>query len=135
MRSLADSITPRTFERMLPQQLGRSRTARLAEAMTAGVYVEARDRAGHTIGQTVFTAWQGRPLPQVGETLICPLNTAEHGRRKVAGDVVERRFEIQTDTEGHPEVWVSMVVLVEDNDDAPAMPRGAVGATPRWARS
>lgn len=110
---------------MLSHQPARARVARLAEAMTAGVYVEARDRAGHTIGQSVFTAWQGRPLPQVGETLICALNSPEQRRRKVAGEVTERRFEFQADSHGNPEVWVTMVLLVDEDDGGErGAPRG-----------
>ncbi len=99
---------------MLGQNSARVRRTRLAEAMASGVYVEAQDQAGNTVGQAVFTAWQGRPLPQVGETLVCPLNSPEHGRRKIAGEVTERRFEIQCDEAGNPEVWVSVIILVDE---------------------
>lgn len=99
---------------MLSHPSPRQPRSRLAEAMTAGVYVEALDDTGLILGQAVFTAWQGRPLPEVGETLVCPLNSPEHGRRKVAGEVQSRRFEIQCDESGAPEVWVSMTIVVDE---------------------
>ncbi|MDZ4780384.1 MAG: hypothetical protein SGJ19_09040 [Planctomycetia bacterium] len=108
---------------MLSHSTVRPRFTRLAEAMAAGVYVEARDPAGHTIGQAVFTAWQGRPLPQVGDTMICPVLSPGYGPRKLAGEVSERRFEIQTDADGNPEVWVSMIVTVDESRESEFTPR------------
>ncbi len=111
---------------MIGQNSARLRRARLAEAMASGVYVEAQDQAGNTVGQAVFTAWQGRPLPQVGEMLVCPLNSLEHGRRKIAGEVTERRFEIQCDEAGNPEIWVSMIILVEEATAAAVCDRSRI---------
>jgi hypothetical protein len=82
----------------------------LQESMTAGVFVEFHDAQGHTVGQAVFTPWQARPLPAVGDMLSCPALCAVSGRRrKLSGRVRARHFELQQGDDGAC-VWVRMVV-------------------------
>jgi hypothetical protein len=82
----------------------------LQESMAAGVFVEFRDSLGHTVGQAIFTPWQTRPLPAVGDMLSCAAFCAVSGRRrKLSGRVRTRHFELQHDDAGAC-VWVRMVV-------------------------
>lgn len=86
-------------------------TTHLNEAMTAGVLFEYRDEEGNTVGQAVFTAWEGRPLPAAGDTVSCQVTRFESGRCCTMRGVVEsRRFEIQHD-DGQPSVWAHVVVV------------------------
>lgn len=82
----------------------------LQESMTAGVFVEFQDACGNTIGQAVFTSWQGRPVPAVGDSLACAVRLIASGRsQKLAGCVVTRHFELQHDGD-EPCVWARLIV-------------------------
>jgi hypothetical protein len=83
----------------------------LQEAMAAGVFVEFQNSAGNLIGQTIFTGWQGRPLPAVGDTMCCRVPSKVDGRlEKLTGRVVSRHFEVQHDAD-QPSIWVRLVVV------------------------
>lgn len=83
----------------------------LKEAMTAGVYVEFRDALGNTVGQAVYTAWQGRPLPKPGDLVACTVTSPRTGRKqKLRGHVIERHFELQHEEDGRPCVWARLLV-------------------------
>jgi hypothetical protein len=83
---------------------------KLQESMAAGVFVEFLDSQGHTVGQAIFTPWQARPLPAIGDTLSCAAFCAVTGRRrKLTGRVRTRHFELQQNDDGTC-VWVRMVV-------------------------
>lgn len=85
----------------------------LRSAMTAGVFVEYRDEHGNTIGQAVFTGWQGRPVPNVGDTVCCAVQlTATGRRRKLLGRVTRRHFEMQHEDDGQPCVWVRLLMEI-----------------------
>jgi hypothetical protein len=88
-------------------------TTPLNEMMASGVYVEARDREGNTIAQSVFTDWGARPVPAVGDSVRC-LMTAVAGRRRleVSGHVVSRHFEVQREPDRQTSVWVALVIVV-----------------------
>jgi len=78
----------------------------LQEAMTAGVLVEFFDTCGNTVAQAVFTQWQGRPLPAVGDTLCCPAALRGSGQtEKLFGRVRARKFEVQREDDGEVSVW------------------------------
>jgi hypothetical protein len=82
----------------------------LQESMAAGVFVEFRDAQGHTVGQALFTPWQARSLPAVGDMLCCAAFCSVTGRRrKLSGRVRARHFELQQDDDGAC-VWVRLVV-------------------------
>jgi hypothetical protein len=82
----------------------------LQESMASGVFVEFCDPQGHTVGQAIFTPWQARPLPAVGDLMSCAAFCAVSGRRrKLSGRVRARHFELQHDDTGTC-VWVRMVV-------------------------
>jgi hypothetical protein len=94
----------------------------LAEAMTAGVFVEVLDEHGNTLGQAIYADWQQRPLPAIGDRMHCAVNCPASGRRlKLAGRVVARQFELQHDNDS-PCVWVRLVV-----EATPRRPRRRVG--------
>jgi hypothetical protein len=83
-------------------------TTQLRLAMTAGVFVEFHDALGHSVGQAIFTDWHARPLPAVGDLLQCSANCPATGRRrKLAGRVTSRRFEVQHEGDT-PCVWVRL---------------------------
>ena len=85
----------------------------LRVAMTAGVFVEYHDELGNTVGQAVFTGWQGRPVPNVGDTVCCAVQlTATGRRRKLLGRVTRRHFEMQHEDDGQPCVWVRLVMEI-----------------------
>lgn len=87
-------------------------TTPLMQAMTAGVFVEFHDGQGHSVGQAIFTDWQGRPLPAVGDWLQCAAHCPASGRpRKLAGRVISRWFELQHEGES-PCVWVRLDLQV-----------------------
>ncbi len=93
---------------------------KLAEAMTAGVFVEFRDLEGNTLGQAVYADWHGRPLPGVGDMLTsdacasqaCGAGmSAATGTVKLLGRVTSRHFDLQRDADdGAPCVWVRLIV-------------------------
>lgn len=83
----------------------------LRTAMTAGVFVEYRDELGNTVGQAVFTGWQGRPVPNIGDTVCCAVHlTATGRRRRLLGRVLERHFEMQHEDDGQPCLWVRLAL-------------------------
>ncbi|HET6878749.1 MAG TPA: hypothetical protein VFI31_01185 [Pirellulales bacterium] len=83
----------------------------LRAAMTAGVFVEFQDDLGNTVGQAVFTGWQGRPVPNVGDTVCCAVQMAATGRRRrLLGRVTRRHFEMQHEDDGQPCVWVRLAM-------------------------
>lgn len=84
-------------------------TTQLKEAMTSGVLIEFRNAAGDTVGQAIFTDWRGRPLPALGDRLSVNAFVSASQQRRLAGQVVSRRFEIQQGDDG-PCVWVRIVV-------------------------
>ena len=87
----------------------------LREAMTAGVFVEYRDEHGNTLAQAVFTGWQGRPVPNVGDTVCCAVRLTFNGRRrKLLGRVMRRHFEMQHEDDGQPCVWVRLLMVIVD---------------------
>ncbi len=95
----------------------------LREAMTSGVYVEFRDATGNTVGQALYTDWRGRPVPAVGDLLATNVPaTAE----KLSGRVVSRQFELQTEPDGSPCVWVRLVVEAKTNSERDASAQGGV---------
>lgn len=79
----------------------------IRESRVSGVWLEFRDPLGHSLGQTVFADWHGRPLPNVGDTVTAPGKSADATLR---GQVVSRHFEIQRTDNGQPEVWVYLVI-------------------------
>jgi hypothetical protein len=92
----------------------------LRTAMTAGVFVEYQDELGNTVGQAVFTGWQGRPVPNVGDSVCCAVQlTATGRRRRLLGRVRRRHFEMQHEDDGQPCLWVRLVMEVM----APPEPR------------
>jgi len=83
----------------------------LKTAMTSGVFVEFCDEQGDTIGQAVYTGWQGRPVPVVGDTVCCAVASPSTGRRrKLLGRVIQRQFDVQRDADGDPCVWVRLLL-------------------------
>ncbi len=85
----------------------------LQKSMAAGVFVEFCDPQGHTVGQAIFTPWQTRSLPAVGDLVSCAAFCAVSGRRrKLTGRVRTRHFELQHDDDGAC-VWVRMVVATD----------------------
>lgn len=87
---------------------------KLESAMTAGVFVEFHDPAGNTLGQSVFTDWQRRPLPEVGDEFCCTtISPISRKAKKLRGSVVARHFEVQQDQQSNePSVWVRLSVVV-----------------------
>jgi hypothetical protein len=98
-------------------------SATLHEAMTAGVVVEFYDALGQTIAQSVFTQWQGRPLPAKGDRLCCTVQVAGNRTRKLWGKVMRRQFDVQTTDEGLPSVWAHLDVRVGSTEALPARRR------------
>lgn len=91
-------------------------TTQLSEAMTAGVFVEFHDEKGNTLGQAVYLEWQGRPLPAVGDTVTCQVNTAfGPWGRSLSGRVESRHFDIQEQENGQPCVWARIVARAHEN--------------------
>ncbi len=89
----------------------------LREAMTSGVYVEFRDGVGNTVGQALYTDWRGRPVPAVGDMLASDVPGASTPKAsasaaKLSGCVIARYFELQTEADGTPCVWVRLIVEV-----------------------
>lgn len=79
----------------------------LMEAMTSGVFVEVWNAQNQSAGQAVYLDWRGRPVPGVGDTMTCVVNSSQTGRpEKLCGRVRARHFELQTDDTGEPCVWV-----------------------------
>ena len=94
-------------------------TTQLSEAMTAGVFVEFRDDAGNTVGQAVYLDWHARPLPAVGDTVSCHINTAVGPcGRHLSGRVESRHFDLQQQENGQPCVWVSVVARTQNATEA-----------------
>ncbi len=92
----------------------------LAQAMTAGVFVEAHDSQGNLLGQALFVDWQGRPLPAPGDLFTCPLQDVASGeRRKTIGRVLSRHFEVQQQ-DGEPSVWVRIIMRIGTGNDRSA---------------
>ena len=99
----------------------------LQESMTAGVFVEFCDAQGHTVGQAIFTPWQSRPLPAVGDVLSCAAFCSVTGRRrKLSGRVRARHFDLQQDDDGAC-VWVRMVVETRLGSNVPKGARRLAG--------
>jgi hypothetical protein len=84
----------------------------LRATMTAGVFVEYQDELGHTVGQAVFTGWQGRPVPTLGDTVCCAVHLTNGRRRRLLGRVSSRHFEMQHEDDGEPCLWVRLVLQV-----------------------
>ncbi len=85
----------------------------LPVSMTAGVFVECLDASGQIVGQAVYTDWQGRPVPGVGDTMSVVVTSPVSGEsQKQRGLVQSRHFEVQHDDSGQPSVWVRVEVLV-----------------------
>jgi hypothetical protein len=83
----------------------------LRAEMTAGVFIEFQDEVGNTVGQAVFTGWQGRPVPNIGDTVCCAVQLSATGRRrKLLGRVIRRHFELQHEDDGQPCVWVRLLM-------------------------
>ena len=80
----------------------------LNEAMASGVFVEFCDARGDTVGQAVFTGWQGRPVPAEGDLVCCAVVSPTGRRQKLTGRVVRRHFELQHQADGQPCVWVRL---------------------------
>ncbi|HVX63934.1 MAG TPA: hypothetical protein VHC19_25145 [Pirellulales bacterium] len=81
----------------------------LRRAMASGVFVEFCDERGNTVGQAVFTDWQGRPVPVPGDTVCAAVLSPITGRRqKLIGCVIKRHFEVQYEEDGRPCVWVRL---------------------------
>jgi len=83
---------------------------KLREAMTSGVYVEFRDGLGNTVGQALYTDWRGRPVPALGDMLASEVQGTNAA--KLSGCVVARHFELQTEADGSPCVWVRLIVEI-----------------------
>jgi hypothetical protein len=95
----------------------------LRAQMTAGVFVEYHDERGNTVGQAVFTGWQGRPVPNVGDLVCCVAQlVGSRSRRKLLGRVTHRQFEMQHDDDGQPCVWVRLVLEVVSPPAVPPKP-------------
>jgi hypothetical protein len=89
----------------------------LHEAMAAGVFVEVRDAADNTLARAVYVDWRGRPVPAVGDQMICDAVSVATGRReRHCGRVRARRFDVQTEANGGAAVWVHVVL---DREAAP----------------
>lgn len=98
----------------------------LQESMAAGVFVEFCDARGHTVGQALFTPWQARPLPAVGDLLSCSAFCSVTGRRKkLTGRIRARHFELQHGDDGAC-VWVRMVAEMAGTE-APRQARRLAG--------
>jgi hypothetical protein len=83
----------------------------LRRAMASGVFVEFCDERGNTVGQAVYADWQGRPVPDIGDTVCCAVVSPITGRRqKLIGCVVSRHFEVQHESDGRPCVWVRLLL-------------------------
>lgn len=77
-----------------------------------GVWIEFLDRRGHTVAQHVVDEWHGRPVPNRGDHV----DFADIvGVRQQAGTVIARRFDVQHSEDGVPQVWVRLVVRVDDS--------------------
>lgn len=92
----------------------------LRSAMASGVFVEFCDERGNTVGQAVYADWQGRPVPDVGDTVCCAVISPITGRRqKLIGCVVTRHFEVQHESDGRPCVWVRLLLQTVAKPAAP----------------
>jgi len=99
-------------------------TTSMKEAMTSGVLVDFQDQRGNTIGQSVYTDWRGRPVPCVGDSMVCDVRDAASGRLlKRRGWVVGRHFDVQNDDAGRPCVWVRLVLKPATSDASHGLPR------------
>jgi len=84
----------------------------LTDCMAAGLFVEFYDVDGHVLAQSVFTDWNSRNIPDVGDTLRCSAHAVVSGRDEYfAGRVASRHFEVQREDERDC-VWVRLVVTV-----------------------
>jgi hypothetical protein len=83
--------------------------ADLRETMTAGVWMEFRNAAGHSLGQAVFSDWRGKPLPAVGDTVVHP-RPEQPDAPPLRGEVVSRTFDVQLSANGESEVWAYLVI-------------------------
>ena len=76
-----------------------------------GVWIEFLDRSGNTIAQHVVDEWHGRPIPNRGDHV----DFADIvGVRRQAGTVIARRFDVQQSEDGVPQVWVRLVVRIDE---------------------
>lgn len=83
----------------------------LREAMASGVFIEFRDVLGNSAGTAVYFDWSDRPLPAVGDRISCPLPGSRGGvGHKLSGRVKHRAFDVQTQEDGQPCIWVRLVV-------------------------
>jgi hypothetical protein len=83
----------------------------LREAMTSGVYVEFRDASGNTVGQALYTDWRGQPVPNVGDMIASDVQAfGSASPEKLCGRVISRQFELQSEPDGTPCVWVQLIV-------------------------
>ena len=98
----------------------------LMEAMASGVFIVVWDERGRSLGHAVFLDWHGRPVPAMGDTMSCVVNSPATGRpEKIWGRVRARHFELQTDDDGQPCVWVRVDLdrVAERNRRAPRKAR------------
>ncbi len=101
----------------------------LQEQMTAGVLVEFLTDEEQVVGQTALAGWRGRPLPAVGDTVVCSARgpNGQPGRR-LRGRVVARYFDLQQDDHGCPVVWARLEVRVDTpRPRYPRRPGGPIG--------
>jgi hypothetical protein len=96
----------------------------LKESMASGVFVEFCDARGDTMGQAVFTGWQGRPVPAQGDLVCCGVVSPTGRRQKLVGRVVSRHFELQHQHDGEPCVWVRLRLQTEPRPKKPLRPGG-----------
>lgn len=92
----------------------------LRRAVASGVFVEFCDQGGNTVGQAIFTDWQGRPVPVPGDTVCAAVLSPITGRRqKLIGCVIRRHFEVQYDEDGQPCVWVRLLLQAVSKPSVP----------------
>ncbi len=88
--------------------------------VAAGVFVEFVGQSGHTLGQALVDDWADRKIPTLGQQLTCPAAAVGgFSRTELSGTVVDRRFEVQTDDEGQPSLWVYLLVRADNRTPRP----------------
>lgn len=82
-----------------------------------GVWIEFLNHRGDTVAQHVVDEWHGRPVPNRGDYV----DFADViGVRMHKGVVIGRRFDVQHSADGVPQVWVRLVIRVEDTAQVPS---------------
>jgi hypothetical protein len=80
-----------------------------------GVWIEFLNDRGDTVAQHVVDEWHGRPVPDRGDYV----DFADVvGVRLHKGVVIGRRFDLQHSVDGVPQVWVRLVIRIEEVHDA-----------------